>query len=317
MRIICLSDTHLTVPENDSRSLFPRQISALGNKGPEFYEAMRREISLAYKTSVAWIDSHKPWDCLIHFGDVTGGYAERGVSHPSAKSLAQETVRELRQLAPNVRFCLGNHDTGYSHPGSLPGSGITMESLSACKQIFGDLCWSFEDDGILWLGVCSPIAEYAGRQEEILALQKQQKTFLKDVLGSWTGKWVLCAHNPFVVKSLTQELKPHTKRLLRMVAGDYHNPSQWNLVKKIITAPRRFLPDDSAGRTALECLSKCTACPSTAPLWWHGYGLLLIYSGRNKFYTEVVQIEKLEESKSLPVSSLMRCAWWMIRPQGQ
>ena len=59
MRICCVSDTHLTVPELESASLFPRQIAALPEKqGKEMYFGILQEIAYAFGVCVQWLSEN-------------------------------------------------------------------------------------------------------------------------------------------------------------------------------------------------------------------------------------------------------------------
>lgn len=310
MQIACIADTHCTVPEMDSGSLFPRQLATLSQEAAErLYAEMREEIQRAYSVSLEWLKNNGPWDSLVHLGDVTGGYGEQGCHHPSAQRLAREVVADLCGLAPKVRFVLGNHDTGYSHPGSLPGSGISLASITFCREIFGDLFWADEEQGLLSVGICSPIAEYNGPDPEILSFKQRQAEFLEDVLSTHKGSWMLYVHDPFTLKHLAKEIKGHTNQLQRVVRGDFHDPRKWKLLEAIPWASGSIL----SRQVALKCLRKSAFCPSTAPLWWQGYGLLVLSGDKEKIKAQEIALNRPTESKDLPTSSFWRCLWWMIR----
>lgn len=316
MRIACLADTHLTVPEIESDSLFRLQLNAISRQEAEtLYEKMRREVSLASSTAVRWLEKQGPWDAVVHLGDVTGGYREQGCSHPSCRKIAREIDADLQRVAPRVHYCLGNHETGYSHRGSLAGGGINVDSIEASRAIFGELFWSYQQQEILLVGLCSPIAEYRGSESAILRLQQDQRDFLRETLALHRGPWLLFAHNPFTMKNFVKEIKGRTDQLLGMVCGDVHNPRYQKILSLGAKIVRTFLPDVSSWKVTLECLGKCIACPSVAPLWWKGYQLLTLSFEKGRMESQRVVLDRPPESENLPVSSVWRCLLWTLRPR--
>ncbi len=308
MRIACVSDTHLTVPELDSKSLFPRQMARLARPEAEkLYWRMRAEIILAYSTCLQWLMRQRKNDCdlVVHLGDITGGYQEQGCINPAVQVLISQVKRDLGEVSPLARFVIGDHDTGYTHRGSLPGGGINEESLDFLKATLGQLFWAEEFDGTLHLGVCSPIAQYSGSNPRIAKLRDEQAEFVGDALQRHRGEWMLYIHRPAAVRFLDKEMKDHLGRLRKMVYGHYHDPAKGRLVNAI------HLLSLAGDSIVWKCLEKAVLCPSTAPLWWRGYGLLVLNENGSK--NQEIVLSRPPESQDIPASSFWRCLWWMAK----
>lgn len=312
MRIACLADTHLSVPEFESLSLFPRQLCKMEyKKAREVYDAMRREISLAYDACLIRLAQNRPWDMIVHLGDITGGYEEQGCRHSSARQIVYQVSTTLRAICPLVRFVAGDHDTGYSHPGSLHGGGINITSLDILQDLLGNLFWAVEDEKVLHIGVCSPLAEYSGTDEIINGLKEEQLAFVGDTLSSWAKKaaprpeWALYIHRPSAAKCFAKEMGNHLKWLKKMVYGHFHDPKKAGLLQ--------FAAKIAGGFTG-QCMSKGLHCPSTAPLWWPGYQFLSVEDSQTMESIRIV-LDRPLDSKNLPTSSFWRCLWWMLRPR--
>ena len=136
IRIACISDTHLTSEDRNSKSLFPRQIDSLPEgEAEELYQQLRDAIEGGYEATLVWLKAHKPWDMLIHFGDMTGGYQEKGLGDDRVFPLAVRCKKDMTTIARRVRVCLGNHDLGYKHAGSLEGGGISEQSVRRAGEL--------------------------------------------------------------------------------------------------------------------------------------------------------------------------------------
>lgn len=309
--IACISDTHLTVPEFESGSLWPRQMSVLGKEGPAFYEIIRQEIDLAYTTCLAWLKEQGKWSMAVHLGDITGGFQEKGCYFPSARELVRKVKQDLSALAPKTHIVLGDHDTGYTHKGAMPGSGFNEESVAVFPM--SDVHWAEECDGMLHIGVCSPVAENSESNSFAKTLHKEQLAFLGDTLSSWKGNWVLYIHRPLAISHFTKQIRGHENALVRLVHGHYHDTRKSKLMKAMwnlgaLTLQAGMFDWGSAGKEIRQCLRKSMLCPSVAPLWCRGYGLLA--------NQRVVCVPKPKASdKNLPTASFLKCLWWMIRPQ--
>ncbi len=312
MRVVCVSDTHLTVDSIDSESLFPKALAKMSKlEGKEMYRRMRDGIFFAWESVRTEVRKFSP-DAVVHMGDVTGGWRELGMMNGDVRHLAHQVMADMRRIAPNAFVCPGNHDLGYSHPGSLSG-GMTEDSVFFAEQIFSDLWWKFEDEGgVLHLGVASPIAEYVGKEESILRLVRAQRQFVGDALSDHDGPWVLYTHSPLVVRHLSREIEVHEDNLLQVVAGDLHSPSRGTMLRafaKVCAPIAKF----SRRHTVAKALAKTVICPSTAPLWWGGHGFMTldILDGVPR-----VDFRKAPRAYTgvLPTESATRCLAWMLYP---
>lgn len=316
MRSVCIGDTHLTVADMESQSLFPRQLVALPEKeATALYECMREAIESAKDVVLAWILDNGPWDSIIHLGDITGGWKEQGCAHFLPRTLMRSFYSKLRAICPRVRYCIGNHDTGSTHAGSLPGGGINEASVSACEEVLGDLWWEEEWDGIVHIGIASPLLEYSGDDPAIQRRKRDQKTFVGDTLSRLKKPWVFYLHRATACKFLAQEIGDHVNTMCKMICGDAHDPRVMRFVRGCAGVP--FLPFVVGKETSfmLRCLQKCVLCPSTAPLWWRGHGLLALLSLREDIAIKEIVLPSDPSFANLPFTSKMRCALWMIRPR--
>ena len=308
--IFFVSDTHLTVGSLESKSLFPRHLDRLPRKeAEELYERMRVGIDNAFESATTHIAKQPKADAIIHLGDVTGGYRESGCAHPLVRPLAEDCRNTLHAIAPTY-FALGNHDVGYRHPGSL-GRGISVESIETCEEIFGDLYWALKVNGTLFIGVCSSIIEYGGNEERIVKRARTQHEFVGDTLGGGNEKWVFCIHNPFSSRFLAREIVPHLDRLGSVVCGEFHDPTTAKPLRAITKMASPFFRG-AKGKVLVKCLQKLRVCPSTAPLWWRGYGLLQAVEEHRELEYEEVFLP-LPSRAPLPTASRLRSTVWMVR----
>jgi len=315
MNIAVISDTHLTPPELESKTLFPRQLDKLSEKdAAALYKKLRDEMMLAYRTACKWLRQQNP--CfIVHCGDVTGGWQERGCFHHSSQFLARACKNELQGIATQeVLFCVGNHDTGYSHKGSLPGSGIYYDSIEACEQIFGPLFWAKKKEGILMLGVSSSLAEYTGDDSRIINKVRAQLEFVGDTLSKWGGPWIFFSHSPFTPKWFAREIGSRIHNLRAVVCGDWHDPRHGKLARWMAKGFQYFNKGELG--VMFKCWTRLIPVPSVAPLWWTGYSLLNLNWHDGILTATQVALEHPEESfKDIPTSSKFRGLWWMIRPR--
>lgn len=315
-RIFCISDTHLTSPDLNSKSLFPRAIDGLPiDQAERVYHAIRTETHLAFLQAISWAKAQAPWDIAIHFGDVTGGYQEKGVHHPSVEPLASMCMHMLRQVSANVRVCIGNHETGYTHPGAIPGSGMTRESLDACTELFGSLYWADQVENLLFIGVCSPLLTYRGDDPGILAHKHGQAAFIAEQLETHRGRpWVLCAHEPSSSEHLADIIEPYMDTLQAFLYGDKHAPWWGNMKRWVVSNGfiTRLLPKRK--RVKWQALQRGILCPSTAPLWWKGHQALEVHVDSVSVSSYQILFEVSEATQQLPTSSFWRCVLWMIHP---
>lgn len=302
MRIACFADTHLTVPKMESRSLFPRQLAALNSKAADkLYAAIRNEIQLACSVSLEWLRNNGPWDCLVHLGDATGGWQERGCGHQSAQKVIRTFARDFANLGYRFLIVPGDHDLGYS----LSDDGINPGSVDFWEQTFGSLFWKQKQEGVLLIGVSSSIAKYNGTERFFLDRKRRQEEFLRDALQKHNGPWILFSHKPFVLKNFGRQIRGHIDQLQKIVCGHFHDPRKGKLLRALFQIWDKDVAPD-----------KLVFCPSIAPLWWQGYGALVL-SGSKKIGAQEIAFDRPAGSKNLPTSSFWRCLWWMIRQRSK
>lgn len=316
MQIIGIADAHRSVSEVESLSLFPRRLARLTTTcAAVAYQHIQQEVERAYQSALQYLRQQQP-NLVVCLGDLVGGWQEQGIAHPSAYQLASRTDAELRACGP-IRYCLGNHETGYRHPGSLAVSGLRVDSLLACVEVFGTPYWHIVTEQLHLIGICSPLAEYEGSEPILRRNQEQQHRFVGDVLAACRQPWVLCTHNPRAVKPLAPLLRPHLSRLCAVIFGDYHNPR----TARRLHHWQRMQPSSwctTAGRVFRSCLARGICCPGIAPLWWHGYQIMHLEARafpRPSLAATCVVLPRPPDAQALPVSSFWPALWWMLHPR--
>lgn len=319
MKILCLADTHLTPPGSfESGSLFPKALKGLPRKDAEArYETMVQGIRGAYESCISYAEEDGPWDMVVHLGDVTGGWKCRGMTEPSVQATAHQCVEDLRQLAPTVRFCTGNHDLGYDHPSEKLG-GINIEALRAAEVCFGPLYWTDEGNETRLLGVSSSLASYRGDDPALMEERDLQREFVGDTLASHRNNpWMLFGHDPMTPHSLGTVLAPHMERMKGFVFGDLHTPVVGGLVRGGLQLAR-MLPGEAL-QVLGQAHEKSHMVPSTAPLWWKGHGLSTIDLNEDKLSVQRTHLPIPEQTrelmKQMPATYPRSLAWmagWMI-----
>ena len=304
-RIAVFADTHLTDPNIDSQSLFPRQLAKLlPDTARRLYEHLCLSIAQAnYEVLNNIVDFQSPMDMVIHLGDFTGGWQERGMCEQSLIDFAKREVYLWRYICSNLRFCLGGHDTGYTHPGSLPGSGMSYRSLISCAEIFGDLWWFKRHDDICLLGICSSVAAYTGNDPDLLCMRKLQENAVAGKIAELSNApWILFAHEPFLPKRIRNLLKGASRTCKAFIHGHRHDPKYTKFFRALgIVTHDPFLRISNT-------------CPSVAPLWWPGCGWMEVTIENHKVTIQNHQVPVPESIAKLPTASFLRCLWWMLRP---
>jgi len=302
-KIICIADTHFPL-DIESQSLFPRQMKRISKtKARQRYERLTAGIAQANTLVNNLLNECHP-DYLFHLGDVTGGWKEKGVSGQLASNTAKYHARTWRQLCPNIHFCLGGHDTGYSHRGSLSEGGINAESVQNCRNIFGDLWWLKECEDVYLLGICSPLANYHDDDGTLEALQNQQSNFLHEANSRINGKpWILFAHDPFLPPIVSRLLQNQLPNCRAFIHGHRHNPKFTKLLRTLGSITKNKL------------LQVSHTCPSVAPLWWRGCGMMKITVDGEKVTIKNRLLDVPPEIANLPTASFFRCLMWMLRPR--
>lgn len=296
-----ISDTHLTHPALDSHSLFPRQMARIpASKAWQAYDQIRFGIQDACDQVLRSINN----GTLIHLGDVTGGWREQGMREDNLQQQAKHHVHLLRKKFDDLRFCLGGHDVGYSHRGSLPGSGINVEAVNNCREIFGDLWWLKECEGVCLLGICSPLANYTEKDRGLEKMHCKQERFIDEASHSIDGKpWILFAHDPFLPRIVRNLLRTQLPNCRAFIHGHRHNPWFTKLFRTLGVLRRD------------PFLRVSHTCPSVAPLWWRGCGMTEVIVDGKMVTIHDKLIDTPASVAQPPTASFFRCLWWMLRPR--
>ncbi|MDO8511650.1 MAG: metallophosphoesterase [bacterium] len=305
-RIAVISDTHLAPEGLESRSLFPHQLDKLTvTQACRLYDDLRNGIAEANTVVMSAVcQNDEKWTALIHTGDATGGWQERGLVDQSVIDLAKKCVKQLNETTHNLHFCLGGHDTGYAHPGSLPGSGMSYSSLINCVEIFGDLWWFERYNDFCLLGICSPIASYSGSDNDLLHIQERQERVVATKIAELSETpWILFAHEPFLPNKMKPLLSGASKTCKAFIHGHRHDPKFTKFIRALGTVTRD------------PFLRVSHTCPSVTPLWWPGCGWMEIAIEKTKMTIKSHQVPVPESIAKLPTASFWRCLWWMLRPR--
>jgi hypothetical protein len=308
-RIGCLSDTHETALNWESRSLFPSYINSLDRhlRQPT-YRRIRDLIHECHTGAINALTRKGKLTALFHFGDLSGGWQELGLSHPKVRPVAAAALHAYQDLADSVGICWGNHDTGYA---DISGK-LNLESVQACACL-SPLFWKRPVGLLLFLGVCSPLLQELSRvdQSQLYALQQDQCDFVRDTLRQHQGQsWILCTHDP-AVGQLAKVAGPHHGDLLAMICGDKHMPWAGKLIRAHGYVQRGF---------AGLCHRRAILCPSTAPLWWQGCTYLegLVEDGRLTLKRRDYATRDLKQRvQRSPFSHPHRCLRWMLKAKLQ
>src|SRR5436190_2956271 len=172
--VALISDTHLTSPAFESYSIFPSHLLALPRDRAELlYESFRVSFEGSHEQALFALREQGPYEALFHLGDLTNGWQEKGLAHPSVRLQALKALERYRKLFPKVHIAWGNHDTGYGF------GGLSHESLIACDDL-SPLFWKEDIGGVIFIGVCSPLAAYEGRDTRIISKREAQRAFVTE-----------------------------------------------------------------------------------------------------------------------------------------
>jgi len=302
MRIALIADTHLIVPDVKSAALFPRRLRALPlEEQSTLYRTVALEVERAYEACVEEI-AHSQADAIIHLGDVTSGWGRGGMGDPSVRDMAQRCADDLRRLGKPLYCTLGNHDMGKNGR----ESGDLALAAEAYESIFGQLFWQFPAGDTLALGMCSPLAYYTGKDERLLRRKRAQEDFLADTLAANADKrWTLYVHDPFVLGNVIRQIGPHLKRCRKIVVGHFHRPVTGRALRYFARSPLcPLFVNDVRTRRAFR---KVVVAPSTAPLWYKGYGWLQADIEGSKVRFQRREAQRPEGSQEVPTRSLAWC----------
>lgn len=304
-KILLVSDSHITSPDPASGSLWPHQMDALPpEEAAQTYEAIRQGTSSAFDAVMQWAREKGGWDAVIHTGDVTGGWQEKGMVHDTVLDEARKTHTALQGLSPVVRYAMGNHDVGYGKEG-----GMNEAALSNAEATFGPLHWADELDETLLIGVASSLAEYEGGDSEILARKNRQAEFVGDTLLDHKGRWVFIAHDPRTPVYFVPQIKDRMRDMGAFAYGDLHVPLFGSLYSGVAQW-QRFLPNERA-KVFGQAHQKGLMVPSTAPLWWGGHGLRTMTVQNGTVSSERIQLPVTDAAKDLPTANAFRALAWM------
>ncbi|MEK7554669.1 MAG: hypothetical protein AAB518_01645, partial [Patescibacteria group bacterium] len=107
----------------------------------------------------------------------------------------------------------------------------------------------------------------------------------------------------------------HVPTMQRMICGDMHDNRKGDMRKRIANAiPMGIIPS-RARRVLLACERKLVVCPSTAPLWWRGYGLLTVKTNPWITLTDPHLLSIPENRRVAPTASALTCLWWCVKPK--
>lgn len=260
-------------------------------KAHAFYKSSSDVIDQCYSQTLNGISNlcFGEWDCLVCLGDITCGWNERGIDHPSLFVLASKVSKDLLNFFPNtpLYFLPGNHDTGYGRAG-----GISLSSLNAWQELFGDLWWARLVKGNLLCGVTSSLASVP---PGLKGLRSAQEDFVRDVLRRHHGEpWIFFSHSPFSLGGLERIIREHDKTLQAFVFGDFHNHWAWKIAKKFGLRTKKGI-----------------FCPSVAPVWARGGGfveLRLENDGSVKSFSGQIPVCQPSWPR---INSPIHCLLWM------
>ncbi len=304
-KILLVSDTHLTSPDPASRSLWPKQMDALPpEEAARTYEAIRQGTSSAFDAVMQWAKDKGQWDTVIHTGDVTGGWQEKGMVHGSVLDEARKGHAALQALSPVVRYAIGNHDVGYGKQG-----GLNEIALSNAQATFGPLHWAEEMDETLLIGVASPLAEYEGDDSDIVGRKNTQAEFVGDTLSDHRGRWMFFGHDPKTPRYFVPQIKDRMKDMGAFVYGDLHIPLAGALYSG--AAELSHFSSKPQSQVFGAAHRKALMVPSTAPLWWGGHGLRTLTVQDGTVSSELARLPITDAAKDLPTANALRALAWM------
>jgi hypothetical protein len=157
-------------------------------------------------------------------------------------------------------------------------------------------------EGVSLFGICSPLANYLGNDGTLEALREQQENFLHEAKDRISGKpWILFAHDPFLPRIVSRLFHHQLLNCQAFIHGHWHNPKFTRMFRALGTVFNNPL------------LQISHTCPSVAPLWWKGCGMMkVVIDGENvKISNQLLDVPP--ETACLPTTSFLRCLWWKFR----
>lgn len=303
-RIACIADTHLLPPSMESGASIPTQLASLPDEAAEEVYRERSDAHRhAYEQVTEWLEENGPWDLIVHLGDITGGWQERGMVHDEIEDLTREVKEDLAALAP-TRFVPGNHDLGTESP-AYPDSGINREAVENYQDVVGGLWWSEQLGDTKIIGLTTPLEEAEEDDDYFERLAEEQRRFLEDELDGYDGDWMLFAHEPSL-EQFADLLAGKTDTLQQFVYGDLHNPIG-GVCMELYGRLRRMLPGDGEAEAVAEMFEDAHLVPSVAPRWWKGGSVVSI----DLPDVEIDREDLPNRGDALPSSSMLYSAFWM------
>jgi len=167
MRIILISDTHLTEPA----TAFTANVQA----------------------AIDWIEAERP-DLVVHLGDITAD----GANHPDQFAFAR---RVLSRISAPLLVLPGNHDIGDNPPhGGIKEPAYADARLAAFRASLGQDRWSTTGEGWTLLGLNAQVFGTGGAEEAV------QAAWLEHTLAEAQGPLALFLHKPLMLESAVEDL---------------------------------------------------------------------------------------------------------------
>jgi hypothetical protein len=140
------------------------------------------------------------------------------------------------------------------------------------KEIFGKLFWEDEIEGVLHVGLCSPLIEYDGGEKKLLGLKTEQENFFKAVLGR-NERVVVYLHDAGALEKFKDVLGLNLHKVDYFVQGHLHDPRVMWFLRFGSKARSVFYPS-ARNRFLYSVNSRSYVCPGVAPAWYKGQSLL-------------------------------------------
>lgn len=165
-----ITDTHIRPPGGDDSS--PFAVNDLAN-GRARYAAAK-------------IAAHKP-DFTLHLGDMV-----HPLPHlPTYGPAAEEALKILKPLGPDLHFVPGNHDVGDKPMPASPAGPVDDHSVALFEKYFGAGHAGFEQNGVQFIIINSSLVNSGSAHEDA------QRIWLEEYLTAHAGeRTFLFSHYP-------------------------------------------------------------------------------------------------------------------------
>jgi hypothetical protein len=314
-RIPWLSDIHLATANLEAQEFSPRRLARMRpHEAQRYLDLWTRENRRAFRTASNYLKEMSTrlgglFPLIGLGGDIISGHQEKGCYHPTMQPLLHEANNMVKLYADDIALTGGNHESGYGWPRSMTG-GLTFESLVAQREIFGPLWWKKEVGSLAIVGVCSPLAGCNGADPNVYQLKREQEQFVGDTLASLPRDrpWLFATHDMSGCIDLEKQLRSRVSSVCGMVSGDLHSPFLHNLVRGLLQV-RHVMRS-----TSLTFLKKSIFCPSLAPGFWPGYGMLMLSWDDTKqtLQSETIALKRPIDSERVPTQTPIKAIWWLL-----